>query len=62
MNIAAHTVAKSYPLEQAEGMCRYGSLTNINPSGKKGLKANLSKNVRHAFPLSTCLGKLEIRP
>ena len=26
-------MAKSYPLKQAEGMHRYGSLININPSG-----------------------------
>ena len=30
---AAHIVAKSYPLQQAAGMRRYGSLININPSG-----------------------------
>ena len=29
---AAHIVAKSYPLQQAEGMRRYGSLIKINPS------------------------------
>ena len=30
--ITAHIVAKSYHLEQAVGMRRYGSLININPS------------------------------
>ena len=30
---AAHIVAKSYPIQQAVGMCRYVSLLNINPSG-----------------------------
>ena len=29
---AVHIVAKSYPLQQAVGMYRYGSLININPS------------------------------
>ena len=28
---AAHIVANSYPLQQAAGMHRYGSLFNINP-------------------------------
>ena len=31
---AAHVVAKSYLLYQAARMRRYGSLININPSGK----------------------------
>ena len=30
---ATHVVAISYPLQQAVGMHRYGSLININPSG-----------------------------
>ena len=28
-----HIVAKSYPLQLAVGISRYGSLININPSG-----------------------------
>ena len=28
----AHKVAKSYPLYQIVGLCRYGSLIKINPS------------------------------
>ena len=32
---AAHIVAKSYPLWQAVGIHRYGSLANINLSGQK---------------------------
>ena len=30
---AAHIVAKSDSLSQAAGMCSFGSLININPSG-----------------------------
>ena len=44
---AAHIVAKSYPLEQAAGMLRYGSLIKINPSGRarrKGKLVQLAKN------------------
>ena len=32
IGIAGHIVAKSYPLYQAVGLCRFGSLININPS------------------------------
>ena len=33
----AHKLAISYPLQQAAGMRRYGSLINIKPSGCIGL-------------------------
>ena len=36
---AANIVAKSYSLEQAVGMHRYGSLININTSGSKACLA-----------------------
>ena len=49
----AHIMAKYYPLNQAAGMRRYGSLININPScwGELNIHSDMAVDCRKSYHL-----------
>ena len=54
---AARIAAKSSPLQQAAGMCRYGSLNNINPSAPDEQAEGISSGISGHF---SSLGQSEM--